>query len=304
MRAVIPLCLLAGCAAEPSAAPIAQTPASCSIDKVVDLAMAPGQRWAIVPAKLNGQAVSMVIDTGAEAAMVSPDAQQALGLAPDPHHRTTVVGPTGSATSQNVLIERFQLGGEELPQPSMAVAEIPMRPAIEPMLAGLIGGQILSQYDAEFDFPGHRLILWQRPSCAPPGPAGGGAWDRVRLQRGQNSLVTLEVAIGGQGLQALLDTGAASSMLSATAAARLGVAGTVKEVVTRGADGADAVMRVRRYPDVAVGRIHSLNFAVLVGDVRVPFAEMILGMDFWRTRRLWIDYAHQVAYVREGSGSS
>ena len=299
MRVVILLCLLAGCAAEPADAPVAQTPASCSIDKVVDLPMAPNQRWAIVPAKLNGQAVSMVLDTGAEAAMVSPDAQLALGLALDPHRRTTVIGYSGSATSQNVLIEHFQLGEEELPQPSMAVGEIPMRPAISPILAGLIGGQILSQYDVEFDFPARRVTLWQRPSCATRGPAGGGHWDHVRLQRGQNSLVTLEVSIGGQRLQALLDTGAVSSMLSATAAARLGVSGAVKEVVTRGADGADSIMRARRYPDVAVAGSHSPNFAVLVGDVRVPFAEMILGMDFWRTRRLWIDYANQVAYVQQ-----
>ena len=305
MRAVIILFLLAGCAAEPSAMPggaeaSTQTPASCSIDKVADLVMAPRQRWVIVPAKLNGQTVSMVLDTGAEAAMVSPDAQLALGLAADPHNRTTVIGPTGSATSQNVLIEHFQLGDEELPQPSMAVGELPMRPAIEPMLAGLIGGQILSQNDVEFDMPGHRVTLWQRPSCAPPGPAGGGQWNRVRLQRGQGSLVTLEVSIGGQRLQALLDTGAAGSLLSTTAAARLGVAATAREVVTRGADGADAIMRARRYPDVAVGGSHSA-LTVLVGDMRVPFAEMILGMDFWRGRRLWIDYAHQLAYVQDAS---
>ena len=300
MRAVIILFLVAGCAEEPSAGPVAQTPASCSIDKVADLTIAPRQRWVIVPAKLNGQTVSMVLDTGAEAAMVSPDAQLALGLAADPHRRTTVIGYNGSATSQNVLIEHFQLGDEELPQPSMAVGEIPMRPAIMPMLAGLIGGEILSQYDVEFDVPAHRVTLWQRPSCAPPGPAGGGHWDRVRLQRGQGSLVTIEAAIGGQRLQALLDTGAANSMLSETAAARLGVAGTTKEIVTRGADGADAIMRTRRYPDVAVGGTQSLNFTVLVGAIRVPFAEMILGMDFWRSRRLWIDYANQLAYIQSG----
>jgi hypothetical protein len=40
---------------------------------------------------------------------------------------------------------------------------------------------------------------------------------------------------------------------------------------------------------------------LLVGDVHVPFAEMILGLDFWRSRRLWLDSANQVAYVQTGN---
>ena len=294
------LLLLADCSDE--AAPVAEKTAACALEKVATLPMAAGSAAIVVPARLNGQDVSMIIDTGDERTAITTRAKQALGLPDDPHTTSMIHGTGGIVRSVNALIEHFQLGDEELAERSVTVADVPITSAVQPRVAGLIGGQVLSEYDVEFDLPGRRVVLWERQRCAPHGPAWTGHWGTVRLQRGMNSLVTLDVMIDGKAVRALLDTGAMNSVLSVAEAGRLGVTAaelaSARPVYSRGVDGNDVVMHFRRFGDVSVGGSDSRGFPILVGDVRVPFGEMLLGMDFLRTRRVWVDYADQTAFVQ------
>jgi predicted aspartyl protease len=222
MRTIIlALCLLTSCAAE-TPAPVA-APQICRLERAAVLKMAAGTSYAVVPARLNGQDVSMLLDTGDEVMTITPHAKVALGLAEDHQNRTSVQGLGGIVTNNNVRIEHFELGGTELFQPSAAVAPMPSAWRGEPPLAGIIGAQVMSDYDVEFDFPGRIVTLWQRSGCGSVAPAWQGPWASARLVRGRSSLVTLDVTIEGQTVRALLDTGAQNTTIDIEAAGRLGV---------------------------------------------------------------------------------
>jgi hypothetical protein len=53
-----------------------------------------------------------------------------------------------------------------------------------------------------------------------------------------------------------------------------------------------------RFRDVAVGSSHSADFPVLVAPVHLPFADMMLGVDYFRHRKLWLAYAGGLAFIQ------
>lgn len=263
--------------------------------------MAPGTSYAIVPASINGQAASMLLDTGDEGLTVTPRARLALGLSEDQRHRTTVHGIGGDLVSFNAELEHLELGGYEMLQTSASVAEMPILPPVKPPLAGVIGADVMSSYDMEFDFHGRRVGLWQRTGCASASPVGQGPYATLRLLRTSGSLVTLDVSVNGLILRALLDTGAASTTLNVGAASRLALPAASagdKTYYSRGADGSDVVTHRALVAALAAGGLVNNAMPVLVGPVHVPFADMMLGVDFLQGRRLWISYENRVAFIQ------
>ena len=299
VRIAIACCMLSACSAGPQAASV---PAACHLDRVADLPMAPGTPYAVVPARLDDQPVSMLIDTGDERLTIRQQAVGRLRLAVNHRARTTVHGLGGDATNFDVILQRFELGGTEIPQSGAAVAEIPLSAAVDPPLSGIIGAQTLSDYEVEFDFPARRVTLWQRSECDKIEPAWTGAWSSALLQRSTGSLMTLAVTIDGRSVRALLDTGARSTTIDIEAASQLGMTAAglagAKLSVSRGADGNDVFGHTVRLGDIAVGTSHTTGFPVLVSPVHPPFADMLLGVDFLQSRDLWIAYAGQRVFIK------
>ena len=288
-------CMLSACSA---ASPSASAPAACRLDRAADLPMAPGTAYAVVPARIDGQPVSMLLDTGDERLAIREQVQAALRLPEDPHHTTIMHGIGGTSTAHDLIIQRFELGDAELPQSGAAVMNLPSVPQTDPPLAGVIGGQILSGYEVEFNFAARRVVLWQRNDCAPVAPAWRGAYASVNLERSTGSLVTMPVTINGQHLRALLDTGALTTTLSVEAATRLGLSAAARISVSRGADGRDVFSHATRLHSVDLGGAHRAELPVLIAPVHIPFADIMLGADFFQRHDLWIAYAGQRAFVQ------
>ena len=259
-------------------------------------------RGVVVPARLDDQPVSMLIDTGDERLTIRQQAVGRLRLAVNHRARTTVHGLGGDATNFDVILQRFELGGTEIPQSGAAVAEIPLSAAVDPPLSGIIGAQTLSDYEVEFDFPARRVRLWQRSECDNIKPAWTGAWTSALLQRSTGSLMTLAVTIDGRSVRALLDTGARSTTIDIEAASQLGMTAAglagARVSVSRGADGNDVFGHTMRLGDIAVGTSHTTGFPVLVSPVHPPFADMLLGVDFLQSRDVWIAYAGQRVFIK------
>jgi predicted aspartyl protease len=107
-----------------------------------------------------------------------------------------------------------------------------------------------------------------------------------RLARGTGSLVTLDVSINGRIVRALLDTRAATKTMNIDAAGRFGI--TAAELAasrianSRGADASAIITHVFRIQNIAVGATARTNFPPLIGPAHIPFADTMLGIDFFR----------------------
>jgi predicted aspartyl protease len=291
LRPLCTLLMLAGCAA----ATPPTNPQACTIRKAADIPVTFERGFVSAPATIEGKPVRLLIDTGSEISLVTPIAMTVLHLQPDPHRRTTLHGTGGTITTQNALLQSFGIGGMEVLAQSTAVGPLPALrgPALE--ASGLIGADWLHDFDVELDLLHHRIALYRVEGCVGdyvPWPGRKTAVAAEMLGRG---LVVLPVALDGQPVRALLDTGANHSVLSTSAAARIGIAPSTLALdrggTAMGVDGATLAMRHHRFGQLRIGDAGYPAPPIDIGPLRVAAVDMLLGVDWLRRSRVWIAYS-------------
>ncbi len=298
MKRILALALLlAGCA---PAAEQAET--RCQLERKAELPMAPGTAYAVVTAQLDGQPTSLLLDTGDERLTIRPSAARALRLPQDTRRRTTTHGVGGDAVNFDAVIQRLEFGDTEIPQSGAAIADFPILARVDPPLSGIMGAQLLSGYDVELDFARRHVDLWQRSDCDSFAPNWAAPYATVPLARSAANLMTLDVVVDGQPIRALLDTGAQHTTIGLAAASRLGFTGAalaaMTSAISRGADGRDVTGHVARLNSIAAGGFARQNMRVLVSPLHIPFADMLLGVDFFARHDIWISYAGGKLFLR------
>jgi predicted aspartyl protease len=256
-----------------------------------------------LPADINGQAVSLLLDTGADAGLVTPQIARQLALPSHSMQRTLLQGTGGNGGwARIVTIHSLMLGRLNIIDQAMPGGPLPAAPNMVPPVAGLLGGDILSAFDIEIDLPDDRLAFYRASlSCGPGGlPPWSGAYDTVPLQRIGRRLVAT-VLLDGQPVRALVDTGARSTILDTETAARLGIG---PDVLARdpggiggGIDMQPVEYRWHRFRSLQVGP-EVINRPVLTVLPHVDATEMLLGADFFQARRVWLSYATSRMFIR------
>ncbi|MEJ1977187.1 MAG: retropepsin-like aspartic protease [Acetobacteraceae bacterium] len=249
-----------------------------------------------VPATIEDKPVTMVVDTGAERTLITPNTVSELRLDRDKDHRTTVMGTGGSTVSANAKLQSFGFGGFELLDQSYAVS--PLGPSARE--SGLLGADWLSQFDVEIDVPQRRMALYQVHGCDGRYiPWRGPYANFTHVRQYGVGLPLLPIQIGGQPVTAILDSGSNITQMTDAAASRLGVseaelaAGPAGH--SFGVDQTQLTTHLHRFADMDVGADHFASVLLSVGPVQVPEADMLLGADYLWTRRVWLSYeTHQV----------
>ena len=247
----------------------------------------------MVTAEVNGQAATFLLDTGAQGMLLLPDAVARLGLPADAGRTTRMLGTGGVRDAPNAVLRGLTLGGTPLPGGSVPTAALPGVPATDPPLAGLLGAPLLRAYDVELDMRAGRLVLLAPTGCAPAGAA-------VALQPLGNGDLALPVRVNGAVLLAIPDTGTRITLLSDAAAARLGLDAPVSASTARGIDGQRATLRHLRLRTLQVGPDVAATMPVSVTDLQIAPAEMLLGLDWFSQRRVWLSYAAGLMVIRPG----
>ena len=289
-------CLLAACAAQhpPSVA-------ACSMDKVAELPVRIVGGAVMIPASINHTAVQMELDTGAEMTTVTPSAASELRLPPDARRRTLVHATGGDVTSRNQIVWNFEVGHQLWQDQSFTLVDLARTLHEDPPVAGLLGADLLSEFDVELDLPHGRMALWEVHDCA-----GDFAWPdvphyRLELQRHPPNKLVTQVRVQGQTLTALIDWGANATMMTDAAAARLGVTPDMlnhdPSGHQNGADRREGVVHLHQFTDVQIGPEHFHLLRMQVAPIHVRDADALLGIDYARRRRLWLSYATGQMFV-------
>lgn len=300
-RAIVFVTLLLLAACQDPSAP-STTAYRCTVQRTAVLPVALVRGFLLVPGELNGNRAMFVVDTGAEATMVTPQAATEFGLDRDRAHRTIIHGIGGQITTFNARVMSFAIGNQELLDRGVAVGPLPNVPATEPQIAGLLVADYLSDYDLDLDVPHHTLTLYRMDGCGdnfvPP-------WHLARsivpIRREHKDLLMLDVMVDGERINAMFDSGARVTTLSAAAAGRLGIDEVAmahdRSITQSGVDRNAVSGHVHQFDQVQVGRevFHDphLEIAALV----LPNAEMLLGADYLRTRHIWVSYTARKLFV-------
>jgi predicted aspartyl protease len=287
---------LSGCAGQR----LAQYGPSCRVEKVAELPLTVQRNFLLAPVTVDGDDELFVVDTGAEATLLTPDAVARLGLQQDPKHSSILLGVAGAIRSANVIARKVSVGDIVQRDKSMGVGSIGLFGGTGRPVSGLLGTDLLSRYDVEIDGPGRRIGFYDVHDCTGYVPWEGRSvvLPATPTRRG---LLFVPVAIDGRPVRALLDTGARASLVTRRVAYALGVDDRMLDAdphrTGQGVGNGGIDFRMHRFASVDIGNIPMRDMPLNVADMRLPGVEMLLGADWISTRRLWISYGAGVVFV-------
>lgn len=273
----------------PLAAPVG---AECTMRKIAELPVTMEGMRPIVPATLNGTEVKLIADSGAYLSLISPSMAAQLGLKLE---RTPIgfhlKGIGGNAASARTEIANFGLSGSNIPNVVFLVG------GSDNGRAGLLGLNVLSVADTEYDLAGGTIRLFRTPGCTKGNLAywaGGRHVSAIDLAEtnGRNPHIVGIVSVNGIPMRAVFDTGAPKSMLTLEAAAKAGI--TPQDAKTR----PDGIARGLG-PDVSRSWTAPFDYFAIgdeqIRNARLRFSEMpgfgydlLLGADFFLSHRIFV----------------
>jgi predicted aspartyl protease len=300
MPRALPALLLAASIAACAAAPPARVADGCVMKRVAALPLHDARNFMLAPVRLNGRAALFVVDTGAEASTLTPQAAQALHLPSDPDHNNVLLGISGPVRTHNVRVHRMEIGDVIRTDQSFGLGEMPAFPGQRLPVVGLLGTDVLAQYELELDLPDGRMSLY-----APHGCAGFTPWPDavvVPFARTRTGLAFVDAVVDGSTVRALLDTGARTTLLARETAASLGVSAAAladdPPRVGIGIGMGNVDFRQHRFAELGLPGAMERDMPANVAEMRLPGVAMLLGADYLGPRRIWISYATGRLFLR------
>ena len=282
---------------------IGRAAAGCQVESRATVPVRLEDGLAVVEVTIDGASVPMILDTGADRTVLTAAAVARLRLPPDPWTGTTLRGAGGRLEGRrNVSPDSIRLGG-------VALRRRALSPKLSlPVIAGLgrqdglLGDDLLSLFDLDLDLPGGTLTLFSVRDCNGRFIPWDRPYEAVPIQLGMRSraMPLVPVRLDGRPLDAVLDTGASVSFLNLRGMRRMGLTPAMLEqdpAVAAGAVGGMAATRRHRFAAIAVGAVTLRDPELLVAPVPTPIFDLLLGVDFWRSCRLWISYASSQIFV-------
>jgi hypothetical protein len=245
--------------------------------------------------------------------VVTPAAVTRFGLALDEWTSTTMRGVGGIERRRNADPRSFELGGVALRRRSLArdatlrVATLPIDMVAGHRIDGLLGRDFLSAYDLDLDFPGHTLTIYEVHDCAGRFLPWIGDYLSVPVENPIESALVVPVELDGVKLRAVLDSGAARTLVAAPGMARLRLSFDRlrgdPNLVAGGVGQHTVTTWQHRFSAFAVDGETMADPVFLVAPIEVyPISDMLLGADWLLRRRIWISYAtNQLFATRQGA---
>jgi len=271
--------------------------AACTMHRAATLPLTLFDEKLYVPATINGTPAEFFIDTGAGVTTISQATADALTLPRDFDHSADMFGVGGKENHLGIVqVESLTLGGIQILNHAFPSAGFAQRLADGTPIAGLIGADILSNFDVELDIPHRQLALWRVSGCTEITPDWQGASLQAPMQVAETRHATVPVTIDGAHLDLLIDTGSPSLVLSTRAAAR---AGATPEILEQGRS--TQGFGVNDHPFTAwlhifprmelAGRVFGDVRTIVVTNGRYLSTDGLLGLEYLKRSPVWLSYS-------------
>jgi predicted aspartyl protease len=275
--------------------------AACRIERQAELPLVGDRGALVVAAEINGSPVTMIVDTGAQWTTITPDTVKRLELPPDLWNGGLHRGIGSFSNSVNAIAKSFKIGGMAFENRSLSVAPLTVSGKTSPPFAGLLGADFLYRFDLDIDLPHHTLTLYRNGGCPAGVPPWGVATMAIRLVKSATNRLNLAASVDGHPFRAILDTGASISLITRPNALRAGVTAEMLErdpVLPGHGLGTEVVMmRAHLFDEVQIGPERLKRLTMVVGGTLLGGGDMLLGLDYLETRRVWVSYALRQLFV-------
>jgi len=284
----------------------AQVPANpCSLGFVTRLPLNESTGWFTTTVRINDHPVIMLVDTGAAHTAISPELAKQLRLPQDRRTRLTVHGVGGNMKAAHpVIAHSFQAGKGHLVDYELMVANIsgPSGKDKPDAPEGVLGLDLLSYYELEFDFPNRTLALYTPSNCSGNFVPWTGRFDVIAGKRQLDGQLFIPVSVNRQAINAVIDTGATRTALGIDTAHDVGVSEAElrmdRPASTVGANGVPVRTYQHRFDSFTVGQTTFHRVPLFIDDERRGVIQMLLGMDFFRRRKLWVSFKTEQIFLQ------
>ena len=282
--------------------------AKCQVEKIADLPVTMAG-YPLVDAKINGATLHFIADSGAFYSVISPAvaAQLALKVSEGPYG-LTLHGIGGVTETKVANAKDFEIAGSTLHNVEFLVAGNGLGPDV----AGALGQNILGIGDVEYDLANGMIRLWKPVGCSNRVLA---YWLKKDQTFGELSIepitqirhTTGDAMINGHRITATFDTGGGRSYVTRNAAQRAGVAisGPGVEETNRMAGGV-GLKTFRSFiapvQSFGVGGEEIHNTHLRIGDATLPDSDMLIGVDFFLSHRIYVSNTQQRLYFTYNGG--
>jgi hypothetical protein len=248
----------------------------------------------IVDGAVNGRKVGVLLDTGASRTMMLRSQALRLGLSPVELPRAWAEGVGGIAEVGAVTVREMMIGDATRTNWTMPVVA---DPDLGGDFAVVLGEDFFERVDVEFDLAHEVVRLYQAKGC---GDAPLAYWAKdgateVAFDTGyfRRPRIHLTVRLNGQPVKAILDSGAAYSLLDASIAARLGITPDTPGVRPAGSARGVGKETVQTW----IAPVQSFGVGgETIRDTAIAFADtksgnLLLGVDFLRAHRMLVSHS-------------
>jgi predicted aspartyl protease len=292
-----------------SASLVSPSFAACKRE-AIDLPVTTENSRPLIPAKINGEAVRLVVDSGAWFSMISTAAAGRLKLKIGPPPvELRLGGLGGSADPKVATVKTFTLANIDLPNREFLV----MGSDFGGGSVGALGQNFLEVFDVEYDLANGKIRLMKDHDCekamlaywvAPDQPVS--IINIARTSRDEPFTIG-SATVNGVKIRVLFDTGSPTSMMSFKAAERAGVKPGAPGVVEAGyihGIGRDAI---KTY----IAPFESFKFAdeeeikhsrLRIADVDLADTDMLIGVDFFLSHRIFVANSQHRLYFTYNGG--
>ena len=290
----------------------------CNLIKIDEWPLIPRQSRPVVDGMVNGQKITVLLDTGMRGALLERGAALRLGLTRQQLRGSGVLGIGGESHSELAFIDELKIGRSVRKNWRLETAGVgPNEDASDSLL---LGTEFFKDIELEFDLPQKMLRLFQAKDCDGVSLAywAPGAASEIPIKVDSHLQVTVE--INGKRITAVLDSGATRSFVTSAEAARAGVAPESSGVIAGGCvlgfgrQGVDSWIgqfetfvignEVIRNPKIHFGDLWKYTTYTVGRMPRRPIVEdMILGADFLRTHRVLISQRQGKMYFTYTGGT-
>jgi hypothetical protein len=189
-----------------------------------------GREYVAIKLKIDGKGpFDFIVDSGLTTELITPHLQQSLGIAAGNKKQTGLAAGGGTVANSLIDLDTASLccgkiqGGEEfkLPKLHAVITDFPQE-HIDPAhnVEGMLGMELLSLFDVDFDFKNNRLRFWK------PGTTDTtGLVEIPAVVINETGLIGIRLSVPGakQPILAFLDCGATFTCMNWKAAAQFGL---------------------------------------------------------------------------------
>jgi predicted aspartyl protease len=296
--------------------------ADCKLAVVGELPVKFEHGRVLADGAINDHPIRMIVDTGAWRTILSRDAAERLGLKMTSETRLRTYGIGGQTNLSIARLKTYRVGSfSTTNEPMLVGLEHPLE---SPDIAGVMGEEVFSQTDVEFDVAGGVIRFLKATGCR-----GGqlAYWGKAYSQAPfeafdpDNPRLLAKVKLNGVTLTALLDTGASISTVTLGAAASAGVTphspGVTPAGIMRGMGAKEVPSWVATFDTFAIGDETIGHAKIMMADLyaytkttdigsKIPTvladSTMLLGSDFFRSHRIYFSNSQHMMYFSYNGG--